>query len=135
MVFASGTFSITAFCDVNFTKKDGKTLIKGSIAFVFWDPYDWHNEFGGVFIPEKRVYWDKEANLLVENKMAPPSGSLTPAATHICCAYGITLSQFFLESECFSQQLAEEQIEILKRWNKMTKLQQKKLADFIDSVC
>lgn len=53
---------------------------------------------------------------------------------HICNAYGITLSQFFLEDECFSDQLTKEQIDILKRWYRLTKDQQKKLADFLDSI-
>ena len=53
---------------------------------------------------------------------------------HICNAYGITLSQFFLEDECFSDQLTKEQIDILKRWYRLTKDQQKKLTDFLDSI-
>ena len=53
---------------------------------------------------------------------------------HICNAYGITLSQFFLEDECFSDQLTKGQIDILKRWYRLTKDQQKKLADFLDSI-
>ena len=44
------------------------------------------------------------------------------------------LLQFFLENECFSEQLTEEQMDVLKRWNKLTKEQQKKLADFLDSL-
>ncbi len=62
---------------------------------------------------------------------------LIPSITslkHICDAFGITLSQFFLESECFSGALTKEQIDILNRWNKLTKEQQKKLSDFLDSV-
>ena len=57
-----------------------------------------------------------------------------PSLKHICNAYGITLSQFFLEDECFSGQLTKEQIDILKRWSRLTKDQQKKLADFLDSI-
>ena len=57
-----------------------------------------------------------------------------PSLEHICNAFGISLSQFFLENECFSEQLTEEQVEVLKRWNKLTKEQQKKLADFLDSL-
>ncbi len=57
-----------------------------------------------------------------------------PSLEHICNAFGITLSQFFLEDECFSEQISQEQVEILKRWNRLTKAQQKKLADFLDSV-
>lgn len=57
-----------------------------------------------------------------------------PSLEHICCAYGITLSQFFVEKECHTMQLSQEQIEVLKRWNKMNKDQQKKLSEFIDSV-
>ena len=57
-----------------------------------------------------------------------------PSLEHICDAFGITLSQFFLETDCFSDQITEEQSEILKRWNKLTKEQQKKLADFLDSL-
>ncbi len=57
-----------------------------------------------------------------------------PSLEHICNAFGITLSQFFLDSECFSEKITKEQIEILKRWNKLTKEQQQKLADFLDSM-
>ena len=57
-----------------------------------------------------------------------------PSLEHICNAFGISLSQFFLENECFSEQLTEEQMDVLKRWNKLTKEQQKKLADFLDSL-
>lgn len=57
-----------------------------------------------------------------------------PSLEHICNAFGITLSQFFLEDECFSEQISQEQVEILKRWNRLTKAQQKKLAVFLDSV-
>lgn len=57
-----------------------------------------------------------------------------PSLEHICNAFGITLSQFFLEKECFSEQITQEQIEVLKRWNRLTKDQQKKLADFLDAI-
>ena len=57
-----------------------------------------------------------------------------PSLEHICNAFGITLSQFFLEDECFSEQISQEQVEILKHRNRLTKAQQKKLADFLDSV-
>lgn len=57
-----------------------------------------------------------------------------PSLQHICDAYGITLSQFFTEDECFSEQLTKAQIEILNRWYRLTKDQQKKLADFLDAI-
>ena len=57
-----------------------------------------------------------------------------PSLQHICDAYGITLSQFFIEDECFSEQLTKAQIEILDRWYRLTKDQQKKLADFLDTI-
>ncbi len=57
-----------------------------------------------------------------------------PSLQHICDAYGITLSQFFTEDECFSEQLTKAQIEILNRWYRLTKDQQKKLADFLDTI-
>ena len=53
-----------------------------------------------------------------------------PSLEHICNAFGITLSQFFIENECFSEKLSQEQVDVLKRWNRLTKDQQKKLADF-----
>lgn len=59
---------------------------------------------------------------------------LIPSLEHICSAFGITLSQFFLEDDCFSTQITKDQIDILKRWGKLTKEQQKKLADFLDSM-
>ena len=57
-----------------------------------------------------------------------------PSLQHICDAYGITLSQFFIEEECFSEQLTKAQIEILNRWYRLTKDQQKKLSDFLDTI-
>lgn len=57
-----------------------------------------------------------------------------PSLEHICDAFGITLSQFFLENDSFSDNLSDEQTEILKRWNKLTKNQQEKLASFLDSL-
>ena len=57
-----------------------------------------------------------------------------PSLEHICNAFGITLSQFFSENECFSEKLTQEQMDILKRWSRLTKDQQKKLANFLDSI-
>lgn len=57
-----------------------------------------------------------------------------PSLEHICDAFGITLSQFFLEDNCYSEKLTKEQVEILKRWSRLTKDQRKKLADFLDSI-
>lgn len=57
-----------------------------------------------------------------------------PSLERICAAFGITLSQFFLEGDCFSAQITAEQGDILKRWGRLTKDQQKKLTDFLDSV-
>ena len=57
-----------------------------------------------------------------------------PSLEHICNAFGITLSQFFVSDDSFSDKISREQMEILKRWNKLTKEQQQKLADFLDSV-
>lgn len=57
-----------------------------------------------------------------------------PSLEHICGVFGISLSQFFLEDDCISETLTQEQIAVLKRWNRLTKDQQKKLADFLDSV-
>lgn len=57
-----------------------------------------------------------------------------PSLEHICDAFGITLSQLFQEGECFSETISQEQMNILKRWNRMTKAQQKKLADFLDAM-
>ena len=57
-----------------------------------------------------------------------------PSLEHICNAFGITLSQFFLDYGCFSGNISEKQMDILKRWSKLTKEQQNKLADFLDSL-
>jgi transcriptional regulator with XRE-family HTH domain len=57
-----------------------------------------------------------------------------PSLEHICAAYGISLSQFFREEESFTEYITKEQMEILNRWNRLTKKQQKKLAEFLDSL-
>lgn len=63
-------------------------------------------------------------------KLIPSISSLE----HICNAFGISLSQFFNENTDNSNSLTEEQKNILQRWNKLTKDQQSKLADFLDSL-
>lgn len=57
-----------------------------------------------------------------------------PSLERICDAFGITLSQFFQDDEAFSKNITKEQMEILNRWNRLTKDQRKKLADFLDSI-
>lgn len=57
-----------------------------------------------------------------------------PSLERICEAFGITLSQFFSGFDNISETITTEQMDILKRWNKMTKEQQKILADFLDSI-
>lgn len=57
-----------------------------------------------------------------------------PSLEHICDAFGITLSQLFQDGDCFTETISQEQRDILKRWNSMTKDQQKKLADFLDAI-
>ena len=57
-----------------------------------------------------------------------------PSLERICDAFGITLSQFFQDAETFSKNITKEQVEILNRWNRLTKDQRKKLADFLDSI-
>ena len=57
-----------------------------------------------------------------------------PSLEHICEAFGITLSQFFLDNDCFSEIISKEQADVLRRWSRMTKEQQKKLADFLDTL-
>ncbi len=63
-------------------------------------------------------------------KLIPSISSLE----HICNAFGISLSQFFLDDNCYSEKITKEQVDILKRWNRLTKEQQKRLADFLDSI-
>lgn len=57
-----------------------------------------------------------------------------PSLEHICNAFGITLSQFFESDNLYSHKLNQDQLNILNRWNKLSKSQQKKLADFLDSL-
>lgn len=57
-----------------------------------------------------------------------------PSLERICDAFGITLSQFFQDCDRFSGKITEEQTAVLKRWNRLTKTQQQKLADFLDSL-
>ena len=57
-----------------------------------------------------------------------------PSLEHICNTFGISLSQFFLDDNCYSEKITKEQVDILKRWNRLTKEQQKRLADFLDSI-
>lgn len=57
-----------------------------------------------------------------------------PSLERICEAFGISLSQFFLDDPTQSPKLTKEQDEILKLWNRLSKDQRKKLADFLDSI-
>ena len=57
-----------------------------------------------------------------------------PSLERICEAFGISLSQFFLDDPTQSPKLTKEQDEILKLWNRLSKGQRKKLADFLNSI-
>ncbi len=53
---------------------------------------------------------------------------------HICDAFGISLSQFFKEDSTTFTEITQSQQETLKRWSKLSKKQQEKLADFLDTI-
>ena len=69
-----------------------------------------------------------------EYELAERSELTQSTLERICGAFGITLSQFFQDDETFSKNITKEQMEILNRWNRLTKDQRKKLADFLDSI-
>ena len=48
----------------------------------------------------------------------------------ICSGFGITLSEFFSDSEAV--ELSSEQIEILKRWDSLDKSQKAVILDLLD---
>ena len=63
--------------------------------------------------------------------------NLIPSITsleRICEAFGISLSQFFKDDTTSFTEITQSQQETLKRWSKLTKEQQKKLSDFLDSI-
>ena len=55
-----------------------------------------------------------------------------PTLEAICMAFGITLSQFFSESEMLS--LTEEQRHLLSGWGKLSEEQRKLLLKFFDTM-
>ncbi len=57
-----------------------------------------------------------------------------PSLEKICKAFGITLSQFFLEDKEFTITLNKTQINFLKSFDKLSKEQQKRLLLFMKSL-
>lgn len=56
-----------------------------------------------------------------------------PTLEIICSAFGITLSQFFMDDEK-SSSLPEEQKELLKSWCKLSKNKRKALINLINEI-
>ena len=56
-----------------------------------------------------------------------------PTLEIICTAFGITLSQFFLNDEK-SSSLSEEQQSLLNHWGKLSVKQRKALLNLIDEI-
>lgn len=63
-------------------------------------------------------------------KLIPSISSLE----HICDAFGISLSQFFKDDTKSFTEITQFQQETLKKWSKLSKEQQKKLSDFLDTI-
>lgn len=63
-------------------------------------------------------------------KLIPSISSLE----HICDAFGISLSQFFKDDTKPFTEITQFQQETLKKWSKLSKEQQKKLSDFLDTI-
>lgn len=57
-----------------------------------------------------------------------------PSLEHICNAFDITLSQFFLEDDKQAVLLNEQQIRLINTTNKLTKEQFDSLLLFLDSL-
>ena len=65
LYYASGTFTVTTFCDVTLYKNmKGKTTVKGTMLNIWWDPYDWHSGLTA-FVPGFGVVSDDDANFLI----------------------------------------------------------------------
>ena len=70
LYYASGTFTITTFCDVEIFKNyDGTIKVKGAILNIFWDKYDWHDNLS-VYIPTVGIVKDSDAIYLEEKGTA-----------------------------------------------------------------
>lgn len=69
LYYASGTFTVTAFCNVSITKENGRTKVKGTMNLVWWDPYDWHNGLTA-FVPGFGNVKDSDANFLMQQGKA-----------------------------------------------------------------
>ena len=79
----------------------------------------------------------KESGLPYSTVTSWYKNNITPSVSsleHICNAFGITLSQFFLEKDATITKLSAEQSKVLSLWNKMTEEQQSKLSSFIDTI-
>ncbi len=57
-----------------------------------------------------------------------------PSLEKICTAFGISLSQFFLEDKEFTITLDNTQIEFLKSFDKLEKEQKNRLLQFLQSL-
>jgi hypothetical protein len=71
LYYASGTFTLTTFCDVTLTKENGKVTVVGNMMSIFWDDYDWHIGLGAT-VPGFGYVPDSEGQALVEAGRATP---------------------------------------------------------------
>jgi len=71
LYYASGTFTITSFCDVTLRKENGKVTVNGNMLNIFWDVYDWHPGWSAL-VPGFGYVFDSEAQALVDAGRASP---------------------------------------------------------------
>ena len=57
-----------------------------------------------------------------------------PTLERICDAFGITLAQFFTDNSSSLPDLTEEQIELLRRWDRLNMRDREVLMTFIRSL-
>ena len=69
----------------------------------------------------------------ITNMFSRHTAPSVPTLEAICRGFGITLSQFFAESDSMVE-LSEEQLAMFQKWTKLTAHQKALISDLIDNM-
>lgn len=69
----------------------------------------------------------------VSNMFLRQTAPSVPTLEAICKGFGITLSQFFSESDCMVE-LTDEQMQMFQQWAKLTSRQKELIAEIIENM-
>ncbi|MBD5458607.1 MAG: helix-turn-helix transcriptional regulator [Lachnospiraceae bacterium] len=69
----------------------------------------------------------------ISNMFSRHTAPSVPTLEAICQGFGITLSQFFAETDDMVE-LTDEQLAMFQKWSKLTRQQKKLMADLIEQL-